>query len=244
MACPPVSVVVHPGFLLPFSHRCHLPPPHWFSWLPSFSGLAVLMLPTPHLTVYPVTILNRVWANHISPSSNTLKVSFSRVYIEKTRVGCVCLFSCVQLFVTSWTVAHQAPLSTAFSRQKYWNRQPVPSPGDHLKPGIKPGSPALQADSLLTEPPGKAKTNLQKYRDVFFPSPTCRPPLSGHRWTWFDWHSLESTSFPSLLQLWAPSHRLCLDHTFPEIRRMNVTGLYSSKGVGGSRLKMKMRRKI
>ena len=156
----------------------------------------------------------------------------------------MCLFSLVQLFVTPWTVAHQAPLSTEFSRQKYWNRQAVPSPGDHLKPGIKPRYPALLADSLLTQLPGKAKRNLQKYRDVFFPSPTCHPPLSGHRWTWFDWRSLESTSLPSLLQLWAPSHHLCLNHTFPEMRRMNVTGLYSSKGVGGGRLKLKIRRKI
>ena len=96
------------------------------------------MLPTPHLTVYPVTILNRMWANHISPSSNTLKVSFSRVYIEKTRVGCVCLFSCVQLFVTSWTVAHQAPLPMGVSRQEYWSGLPFPTAGDLFDPGIKP----------------------------------------------------------------------------------------------------------
>ena len=50
-------------------------------------------------------------------------------------------------------VAHQAPLSTEFSRQEYWSGLPFPTPGDLLDPGIKPGSPALQADSLLSEPP-------------------------------------------------------------------------------------------
>ena len=50
-------------------------------------------------------------------------------------------------------VAHQAPLSMEFSRQEYWSGLPFPTPGDLLDPGIKPGSPALQADSLLSEPP-------------------------------------------------------------------------------------------
>ena len=63
-------------------------------------------------------------------------------------------FSCVQLFVTPWTVAHQAPLSMGFSRQEYWNGLPFPSPGNLPDPGIKPGSPALQADSLPSEPLG------------------------------------------------------------------------------------------
>ena len=41
------------------------------------------------------------------------------------------------------------------SRQEYWSGLPFPSPGDPPNPGIKPGSPALQADALLSEPPGK-----------------------------------------------------------------------------------------
>ena len=61
----------------------------------------------------------------------------------------------VQLFVTSWTVACQAPLSMGFSRQEYWTGLPFPSPGDLPDPGIKAGSPTLQADSLPSEPPGK-----------------------------------------------------------------------------------------
>ena len=54
----------------------------------------------------------------------------------------------VQLFATPRTVAHQAPLSMGFSRQEYWNELLFPPPGD-LPKGIKPTSPALQADSLL-----------------------------------------------------------------------------------------------
>ena len=53
-----------------------------------------------------------------------------------------------------WTVVCQAPLSMGFSRQEHWNGFPFPSPEDLLNPGIEPRCPALQADSLLTEPPG------------------------------------------------------------------------------------------
>ena len=52
-------------------------------------------------------------------------------------------FSRIQLFVTLWTVAHHAPLSMGFSRQKYWSGLPFPSPGDIPDPGIKPVSPAV-----------------------------------------------------------------------------------------------------
>ena len=65
------------------------------------------------------------------------------------------LLSRVQLFATPWTVAYQAPLSIEFSRQEYWSGLPFPSPGDLPDPAIKPGSPALQADALPSEPPGK-----------------------------------------------------------------------------------------
>ena len=51
-------------------------------------------------------------------------------------------------FATPWTVAHQIPLSMGFPRQEYWSRLPFSSPGDLPDPGIKPWSPALQADSL------------------------------------------------------------------------------------------------
>ena len=58
--------------------------------------------------------------------------------------------SCLTL-ATSWTVTHQAPLFMGFSRQEYWSGLPFHSTGDLSDPGIEPGSPALQADDLLTE---------------------------------------------------------------------------------------------
>ena len=68
----------------------------------------------------------------------------------------VCLLlSRIQLFVTPWTVAFLASLSLEFSRQEYWSGLPFPSPGTLPDPGIEPGSPALQRDSLPPEPPKK-----------------------------------------------------------------------------------------
>ena len=61
----------------------------------------------------------------------------------------------VQLFATPWTLARQASLSMGLSRQECYSGLPFPSPGDLPEPGIKRGSPALQADSLLLEPAGK-----------------------------------------------------------------------------------------
>ena len=67
-------------------------------------------------------------------------------------------FSRVRLFVTHtdlWTLALQAALSMGFSKQEYRSGLPFPSPGDLRDPGIEPGSPALKADSLPSEPPKK-----------------------------------------------------------------------------------------
>ena len=97
----------------------------------------------------------------------------SRAELEQVPGAMVCnytrvcmhalLLSCVQLFLTPWTGAHQAPLSTGFPRQEYWSEFPFPPPGDLPDPGIKPGSLALQADSLLSEPPGKPINSCIKY---------------------------------------------------------------------------------
>ena len=65
------------------------------------------------------------------------------------------VLSCVQLFATPWTVAHQAPPSVEFSRQEYWSGLPCPPPGNHPNPGIEPRSPTLQLDSLPSEQSGK-----------------------------------------------------------------------------------------
>ena len=65
----------------------------------------------------------------------------------------------VQHFVTQWTVAYQAPPSMGFSRKECWSGLPFPSPEGLPDPGIEPGSPALRADALPFEPPGKPSVN-------------------------------------------------------------------------------------
>ena len=84
---------------------------------------------------------------------------------KKTKNKClseVKPLSRVRLFVTLWTVAYQAPPSMGFFRQEYWKGLTFPSAGDLPDPGIKPGSPTLQADALPSEPPGKSKSIHQK----------------------------------------------------------------------------------
>ena len=70
--------------------------------------------------------------------------------------ACAQLLSRVRPLAAPWTVVYQASLSTGFSRQEHWSGLPFPSPRDLPHPGNKP---ALQVDSLLSEPPGKPKLN-------------------------------------------------------------------------------------
>ena len=65
------------------------------------------------------------------------------------------LLSRVRLFATPWTVVYQASPSMGFSRQEYWRGLPFPSQGDLPDPGIEPWSPALEANALTAEPPGR-----------------------------------------------------------------------------------------
>ena len=60
-----------------------------------------------------------------------------------------------RFLTTGGVIARQAPLSMGFPRQEYWSGLPFPSPGDLPDPGIEPVAPALQVDSLPSEPPGK-----------------------------------------------------------------------------------------
>ena len=71
--------------------------------------------------------------------------------------GCCCLVAKSWLtLMTSWTVAHQAPLSIRFSKEEYWSELPFPSPGALPDPGIKSAYPALAGRFFTTEPPGKS----------------------------------------------------------------------------------------
>ena len=88
-------------------------------------------------------------ASWVTP--NSLPTSF---------ILCVCaqLVTCVWLFATPWTIAHQTLLSMVFSRQEYWSGLPFPTPGDLPNPGIKPMSsvsPTLSGRFFTTVPPGK-----------------------------------------------------------------------------------------
>ena len=79
-------------------------------------------------------------------------------FLQRSVCVCMHVISRVQLFVTSWTIALQALLSTEFSRQEYWSGFPFPSPGDLPDPGIKPGSLASLASAgrfFTTVPAGK-----------------------------------------------------------------------------------------
>ena len=83
---------------------------------------------------------SRTWLKRLSSSSSKVKwKSLSRVWF----------------FGTPETIACQASLSMGFSRQEYWSGSLFASPGDHSNPGTEPGSPALQTDSIPSEPPGK-----------------------------------------------------------------------------------------
>ena len=68
---------------------------------------------------------------------------------------CVCTLSHVWLFVTLWTIAHQAPLSMGLPRQEYWSGLPFPPPGDIPDPGIEPIAPALAGEFFISVSPGK-----------------------------------------------------------------------------------------
>ena len=74
----------------------------------------------------------------------------------------------VRLFATPWNVAYQTLPSMGFSRQEYWSGLSFPSPEHLPDPGIEPGSPALQADALPSEPPGKSRyvylTQIVQYK--------------------------------------------------------------------------------
>ena len=90
------------------------------------------------------------WGYYFSPIENTWSLrwgDYSGLY------RCVQILSHDRLFVTSWTVARQAPLPMEFARQEYWSGWPFPSPGDLPDPGIEAESLTLQADSLPS-PPG------------------------------------------------------------------------------------------
>ena len=109
-------------------------------------GLQLEPDPPPAARIEP---LGRPPALSLVPSPSPASSGGKKVKVK------VKSLSRVQLFATPWTVAYQASPSMGFSRQEYWSGLPFPSPGDLPHPGIEPRSPALEADALTSEPPGK-----------------------------------------------------------------------------------------
>ena len=95
-----------------------------------------------------------LWSVHVRTTS--LFLGWAKA-ISSDCACCAQLLSHVQLSATPWTVVRQAPLSMRFSRQEYWSGSPCLLPGDLPIPGTEPKSHILQADSLLSELPGKLK---------------------------------------------------------------------------------------
>ena len=104
--------------------------------------------------------------------------------------------SCPTLCDPMNCIAHQAPLSIEFSRQEYRSGWPCPPPGDLPNPGIEPGSPALQADSFQSEPPGKPWSILE-YNQLINNVRVSSAQQSKPRHTYTCIHSLPN-SFPIL----------------------------------------------
>ena len=157
---PPSYIPPHPTLL-----DCHRAPV-WLPWVIQqiLSGSFTYGIVSFHVTLSIHLILSllppAVSISLLSMSVSSLlpwkkihqcHLSRFHIYVLKVKVKSL---SRVWLFVTLWTVAHQAPPSMGFSRQEYWSGLPFPSPGDLSDPGIKPRSPALQAGALTSEPPG------------------------------------------------------------------------------------------
>ena len=151
------------------------------------------------------------------------------------------LVSRVRLFVTPWTVDHQAPLFMEFFSQEYWSGLSFSSPGDLPNPGIEHRSPALQADSLPSESPGKPSYLLlcNQFSSVqllscvqLFATPwpaACQTSLS----------ITNSLSLPKLMSIESvmPSNHLILcclllllPSIFPSIRVFPMSQLFASGG--------------
>ena len=97
---------------------------------------------------------------HTKHSRSVSQIIFS-IWLLHSDCGSVTKL-CLTL-ANPWTVARQAPLSMGFLRQEYWSGLPFPSPGDLPDPGIEPGSPELQADSLPAGLLGKSLPSRRHY---------------------------------------------------------------------------------
>ena len=157
-----------PGFI---SHLFLSYNPHYWKLPRKYSPQPLNQLALTPLTTKMMTILNdskesfstALWVPGLALWSSTFLIINNSNIDSLTLKVKVKSLSHVQLFGTPWTVAYQAPPSMGFSRQENWSGLPFPSPGNLPDPGIKPGSPTLEADALTSEPPGKPYFNTHKY---------------------------------------------------------------------------------
>ena len=133
-------------------------------WSGAFSPQAFWSLRIAHVTSANQRTVHEWIAYHVAPLphqafQNTLLKTSGELGVWGARKKVKSL-SGVRLFETPWTVAYQASPSMGFSRQEYWSGLLFPSPEDLPDPRIEPRSPALEADTLTTEPPGSDPFSL------------------------------------------------------------------------------------
>ena len=117
-----------------------------------FPGLKTFMCPSVWRSSYYVSVVYFQFDSIVAGEHILYDFKFYNVVkILFMAHKCSQSLSCVQLFVTSWTIACQGPLFMGFSRQEYWSRLPFPSPQDLPNPEIEPRFPELQTDSLPCE---------------------------------------------------------------------------------------------
>ena len=145
-----------------------------------------------YIYTYKIHIYVYEWLYYTPETNITLQINYTSIKTLQLSVH-VCMpscFSCVQLFETPWTVAHQAPLSMGFSRQAYWSGLLWPPPGDLPDPGIEPESLESPAWPLIKGVtlaellnPYLALISSWKHGDDITPS------LLLWRWSEITWHS-------------------------------------------------------
>ena len=121
----------------------------WVTWLSLFTFMHWRRKWQPTPVFLPGESQGQgVWWATVSGVAQS-RTQLKRLSSNSSRFGWsfVLTLSCVQLFVTLWTVAHEAPLSMGYLRQEYWSGLPFPSPGNFPDPGMESMSPDWQADS-------------------------------------------------------------------------------------------------
>ena len=153
-------------------------------------------------------VVKRTFGEIQHPKKNTYFSSTIWHWVFPTLM-CACMlshFNCIQLFVTLWTVAFQAPLSMGLSRQEYWSGLPGPPPGDIPNPGIEPTS--LMSLELALVLPGKPPTLITPSIFARFMSVK----------VWYSWFSKFSITFEWIFI----QQKLILKKDFVLLNNLNI----------------------